>query len=460
MLANSYLISTGHVVSKLCERKMRKILKNKPYTHIDQKKNGKDYLNKVKSPKWIVKHGFYPFIHFEMTFKKYIEKTDGQKEKKPKVRKIYYAAHVDRFIYEYYGNELNNIYNDYAKSYGTNNAVIAYRNNKHGLNNIDFAKEVFEFISKSINSYIFIADFSDFFDNLEHSYLKKMICTVSNKNQLDDAEYKIFKSITQYSYLNRDDIFSYMNITVKEGKGLDKFFETKEFHECKKQYLQKHRENYGIPQGSSISSVYANVYMIEFDKIINDYVTSKGGLYRRYCDDIIICIPTNKNTMDEREIINHKEYILGVKDSIPKLIINNDKTEEYLFINNSFKDSSNKLTTINYLGFSFDGVNVRLREKSLFKYYTRAYKKVRSVNLKKGQDKIAAKKALYRSYTHLGDVRNKVGKKDSKGKTFHGNFITYARKAHEKFSNSTCLTSLINRQYKRHWKRINDRLMI
>lgn len=459
MLANSYMISTGHVISKLWERKMRKILKNKSYTHIDQKKNGKDYLYKVRSPEWIVRHGFYPFIHFEMTFKKYVEKTNGQKEKKPKVRKIYYAAHVDRFIYEYYGNELNNIYNDYTKKNGINNAVIAYRNNKHGLNNVDFAKEVFEFISKSKNSYIFIADFSDFFDNLEHSYLKSMINIVSNKKQLDDAEYKIFKSITQYSYLKKDDIINFKNITVKEAKGLDKFFETSEFQECKKKYLHRHIENYGIPQGSSISSVYANVYMIEFDKMINDYVTSKGGLYRRYCDDIIICIPTDRLDLDNNEIINHKKYISGVKDTIPRLIINDDKTEQYLFSGNIFKDCRNIETVINYLGFSFDGDNVRLREKSLFKYYTRAYKKVRLVNLKKGQDRIAAKKALYRSYTHLGDVRNRAGKKDSKGKTYYGNFITYARNAHQKFSNSTCLTSQINNQYKRHWKRINDRLI-
>lgn len=37
-----------------------------------------------------------------------------------------------------------------------------------------------------------------------------------------------------------------------------------------------------IPQSSSISVVYVEVYMLDFDKMINYYVTSKKGLYRLY----------------------------------------------------------------------------------------------------------------------------------------------------------------------------------
>lgn len=47
----------------------------------------------------------------------------------------------------------------------------------------------------------------------------------------------------------------------------------------------------GIPQGTSISALFANAYMIEFDKKLSDYVNSVNGFYRRYSDDIILIVP-------------------------------------------------------------------------------------------------------------------------------------------------------------------------
>lgn len=76
---------------------------------------------------------------------------------------------------------------------------------------------------------------------------------------------------------------------------LDKYFDTEEFQEAKRKYLKRNKKNYQIPQGSSISAVYANVYMVDFDKKINDFITSHHGMYRRYCDDIVMIIPmTNR----------------------------------------------------------------------------------------------------------------------------------------------------------------------
>ena len=44
--------------------------------------------------------------------------------------------------------------------------------------------------------------------------------------------------------------------------------------------IQKNMKDHQIPQGSSISAVLANIYMIEADKKINEYVVSLGGMYR------------------------------------------------------------------------------------------------------------------------------------------------------------------------------------
>ena len=85
------------------------------YTHLDTKKYHVDYQQRVQNINWVSRHGFYPFIHFQMDCSKYTNDSEGNKFIKEKTRDIYYAAHIDRFIYEYYGNRLKNRYNKYMK---------------------------------------------------------------------------------------------------------------------------------------------------------------------------------------------------------------------------------------------------------------------------------------------------------------------------------------------------------
>ena len=425
------------------------ILKDKRYTHLDVKKYHKDYENRIKNFKWVIHHGFYPFIHFKISINKYIDDANG-KHIKTKEREIYYSAHVDRYIYEYYGNQLNNVYNKYVSEQGIGKASIAYRNNTPGKCNIHFAKEVFEFIRKCTSSYIFIGDFSNFFDNLDHKYLKKMLKTVLGKTELNQAEYAIFKNITHFTYVEADDIEIFKGKSRSEMKGLDKYFDTREFHKFKAKFLKRYDKDYGIPQGSSISAVYANVYMIDFDKMMNDLATSKGGLYLLYCDDIIIVIPFNKGRLKKETSCFISNRIFQIQEQVKNLELNKAKTEQLIFNDGIIQTLTGDSSVINYLGFAFDGKTVQIREKSLFKYYNRVYKKIRRVNISKTQgDYIAGKKAVYRSYTHIGNTKSK--------KTY-GNFLTYAYKAQKIFEISDYLTCDIRKQVKNHWKKINNRL--
>ena len=81
----------------------KEIFTDKYYTHFDVKKHHNDYEERVKNKSWVAKHGFYPFIHFQMGMDKYTIESEGKKEIKHKEREIYYAAHIDRYIYQYYG---------------------------------------------------------------------------------------------------------------------------------------------------------------------------------------------------------------------------------------------------------------------------------------------------------------------------------------------------------------------
>ena len=96
--------------------------KGKKYKHVDKKINISKVQDKIKNPAWVSQHGFYPFIHFEISFDKY-----NGNNIKTKKRKIFYASHLDSFIYKYYGELLNDKYNEAAKCLDINSVATAYR---------------------------------------------------------------------------------------------------------------------------------------------------------------------------------------------------------------------------------------------------------------------------------------------------------------------------------------------
>ena len=414
---------------------------------MDKEKNNEEYI-KIKDEKWVKSHSFYPFIHFQIKYKKYQKINEKEKEVKTKIRDLYSSSYIDKSIYKYYGELLNNKYNNYIKEQDFDEVSIAYRNCKNDKCNIHYANEVFEFIANSESAYIFVGDFSDFFDGLDHKYLKEQIRKINLGQPLSDGEYAVYKNITRFSYINARDIEKFKDVPFKDMCELNKYFDTKEFKDFKKIYLKTNEKGYGVPQGASISSIYANVYMIEFDKILKDYVNKNKGIYRRYSDDIIIVIPMSKDSTKYCEV---REFVFKTKDKIPNLNLNKDKTSEYFYSNGKIIDLNGKEKSINYLGFSYDGEYVRIREKSLFKYYCRAYKKTKRIKTFQNKKSFnAGKKALYRSYTHLGSQPN-IYKK-------YGNFLTYAYKAEKIFNESKVLKNTIRNQIKRHWTKINNRL--
>lgn len=432
---------------------MRKKSPDKYYIHLDNKKKFQNYEPLINNPRYVQRHGFYPFIHFDITFKKFIfNKDTKKKELKKKIRPIKYAAHIDRFIYQKYAGLTNDEYNFFAKRQGIHKASIAYRNCFKGKNNIHFAKEVFEFMAKQNQAYVFLGDFTNFFDNLEHEYLKDRLIEVLDVPRLSGDHYAVYKNITKYSYLKLSDIEAKKGLKLKDmnEQGLKKFFTSEEFKNLKRENLKKNSAPFGIPQGSPISAVYANIYMTEFDKKMNDYATSRNGMYRRYSDDFIVILPTEE--IDEYK--KHDTWINELSKTIPRLDLQQDKTEHFLYKKEEVsrvQTINGTSTSMNYLGFRFDGTAVTIRDKSLFKYYSRAYRKARTVARNKGMkhEKIILRNFL-NLYTYLGDQRRVND---------FGNFLTYARKAHSLFSSSPFLESRINNQVRNHWKKLNRILL-
>ena len=385
------------------EGKVKKILKPRYYKHIDKIIKPADLKiveRKIKNKNYIIHHGFYPFLSYTSKFKKFIKIKDENQQsafqRKIKSRPIKYASHIDRCIYQWYSYKINNAYNDYCNQNNLNENVIAYRTCLRGRTNIEFAKEAFDFIKKSQSCYILVSDFTDFFDTIDHKKLKSKLCEILNTSKLEQDFYKVFRSMTRYTYIEKDAVLKYLNtkgVTKEMIKNNNSLFEQVSWNIAKKdlkEEIKVNKEIFGIPQGSPLSGIFANVYMIDFDKSINEYAKSKNGLYLRYSDDLIIIIPVTQSN----SIKDIWQKVSKIKDKYETLKMNLDKTSGYIYDNKKIKSLHQEVkgmknggTTINYLGFSFDGKNVKFRDKTLTKFFYKLYRKIDSMK-KREQDRL------------------------------------------------------------------------
>lgn len=124
----------------------------------------------------------------------------------------------------------------------------------------------------------------------------------------------------------------------KELNQKNRVLDINEFRHYKRG-LKKNNTEFGIPQGSAISAVLSNIYMLDFDKNINNFITSKAGLYRRYSDDFIIAIP-QCNMKELREAWN---YINKVINSVKRLELQPNKTRLFEYNHSQIKNCNNLL---------------------------------------------------------------------------------------------------------------------
>jgi len=395
----------------------------------------------------IEKHAFHPFIHFELKSRKIkkdknkIIKIKGQKDRHaiikcdPKIRPIKYSSHLDGHIYAYYANLLTPNYENLLESFNLSDSVLAFRKLPNSPNNIHFAKNVFNEIKIRQDCSVLCIDIKSFFDELDHQLIKLAWLKVLGLEKLPNDHYNVFKSITSFSYVHKKDIYQCLGLSINRNhKDLKRLCSSQDFREKirKNKIIQRGNKGKGIPQGSAISAFISNIYMLDFDEKINNKVQKVGGKYYRYCDDILI-ISDLKNS---RPLL--KDIQILIKNL--KLEIQDKKTKIADF-KEGILVSTNELQ---YLGFTYDGRKILLRDSGLAKYSHKVMKVVKMNNkhllrinksrIQRGLEPLARhKKHIYRRFSFIGKR----------------NYISYALRAA-----SIMNEPAIKQQIKPHWSKI------
>ena len=417
----------------------------KPYFHFDARIELKEigsWKDRLISSQYIKSHSFYPLVQQHVIKKRFgdvkeimsrdgygVTRTARTRLKEKKTRPICYAAHQDSLIYSWYAHKLHFLLESKIQFLGLGEHILAYRSIESKCN-IHFAKEAFDFIREKGECVAIAFDVKSFFDTLNHNVLKAAWCELLNVEHLPEDHFAVFKSMTRFRFLNLDKFKKKVgkeNFKARDKTGRISY--PKEFRDLITPLLETNpnfstekgkdwNDDNGIPQGTALSAILSNLYMITADKILSAFAAECGGYYRRYCDDLLLVVPPTHDF----------ETFKVVKSAIDdlRLNLNDGKTEVRYFKScKDFisEDGNGERRPLQYLGLEYDGQHIRLRSASLSRYHHRVRRNVRRAGAmafgkRTFEHGKIFKRTLYHKYTTI------AGKKVR-------NFIRYAEKAYE-----------------------------
>tara|TARA_R110002096_G_scaffold252504_4_gene445427 strand:+ start:582 stop:1844 length:1263 start_codon:yes stop_codon:yes gene_type:complete len=370
----------------------------RPYPHFDSRISRANAEELATNPDRVSKHSFLPFISYEKRSRRY---KPEQEVTAWKPRPISYASHADSQIYGYYSQLLSRRYNALIAGSELDTSVIAYRS--LGKSNIDHAAGAFEAIKSTTPCIGMAFDVEGFFESLDHQQLRRNWCKVMGEDRLPEDHYRIFRSLTSYASVRRKDAYEALGIkTHPTGLRRRRLCSIKEFRENirSKDLIRVRNQSHGIPQGSPISAVLSNIYMHSFDMQISKEVAIRGGLYRRYCDDILIICPESDASSLQHTV---KTQLLA-----QKLTLSETKTETAIFPGDG---TSTPKQGLQYLGLTFDGTRCLLRPSSISRFYQRMKRAVRKAereSRKRGSSTLLFQSQLYKRFSHNPGSRSFV----------------------------------------------------
>lgn len=410
----------------------KKVFHKKSYLHFDSKIYFPKELERIKKivsdPQRVKSTKFDPFLKINTKTPRYrYEEEINDYALSTKIRPICFASHRDALIYGFYSFALGKKYEEYIKDKEHRDSILAYRA-INGKCNIQFAGEAFDEIRNKQNCVVLALDVSGFFDNIDHQVLKEKWCKVIGKKELPIDQYKIYRSVTKFSYVYQNSLLKNIGVDIKKldkrpssllklipGKsGKEKFDYLRKHSLINDNYSSEKKRQFGIPQGSPISSLLSNIYFLDFDEKLFRIGKEMNFSFRRYCDDILIICEKGDYKEIQRLIISEIEKLhLSVQDKKTE-IVSFEKTKTgktrglnlKKMIKSPGLEEEKYFKSIQYLGFEFNGQKIYLRSSSLSRYYRKMKSGVwNTVAMAYGKNEKGShifRKKLYERYTHLG----------------------------------------------------------
>jgi Reverse transcriptase (RNA-dependent DNA polymerase) len=368
----------------------------KSYPHFDSAFTIDQLTSLATDPDRVNQHPFLPFLLYYKSWQPF-RKTIARPERKR--RPIRFASRQDSAIFSFYRHVLAERYESELRRLGIESCPIAYRKIRalpkaRGKCNIDFAAEAFAAVRTAGNCCVVTLDISSFFENIDHQKLKLLWCRLLGVKQLPGDHAAVFKATTKYSVVERDAAYERLGYfgdnLLPDGRVVRGFL--RQWSEMPLQLCSSHdfrnkicgydnerpnlvikNENaFGIPQGAPISDLLANIYLIDFDKTLHQYVRTLNGTYFRYSDDIFILVPGG--AADGQAAVDFTSS--EIRNYGSKLEIKAKKTSIVAFstsiegiLSATRIDKPRNTGGLEYLGFRFDGKNVYVREATMSKFH-------------------------------------------------------------------------------------------
>ena len=281
----------------------------------------------------------------------------------------------------------------------------------------------------------------------------------------------MFKALTQYHWVDRTEAYRRLDYfgekLTPKGDKIEGYLRPwkeiptqlcspSEFREkiaggsAKPNIIKTNDKPYGIPQGTPISDLIANLYMMDFDSVIKETAIKNGGRAFRYSDDILLVIEGSE--VEQAKGVERK-IRASISDFGDELIIKEEKSSIHRFFRQNdaldfeWIQGSGK-NGLEYLGFRFDGRRVFLRDSTLanlkrkmtFAARIRARRHRKRFSDRSSQDLLDSF-----NYDHFFQTFMRVEEFDSTSSVKNWTFWTYVRRAIETFGK---ISEPINRQLK------------
>lgn len=455
----------------------------KRYPHFDKYLPPEEAEAIATDPQRVARNPFFPFLRYIEAWRPY--RPNG---KPTKERPIRYASRRDAYIFARYRHLLAEKYEAELERLGIQECPIAYRKvpvtgtTGPGKCNINFAKDAFDHIRAMGPCAVVALDISSYFENLDHALLCSLWCRLIGVAELPPDHEAVFRAITAYAVVDRDKVYErlgFIGLKEKNGKTVRGYLKsyreiptqlctTQEFRQkiagggpSLPKLIEKNDKPHGIPQGAPISDILANIYLIDFDKLMDSYAKALGGVYFRYSDDILVIIPgdasaglrARDHAMAEITKFGSEIKIKPQKTSV--IVFTADGSGHLGFNLVAGEQGKNGLE---YLGFRFDGQRVYLRDSTLSRFYRKITYALRHevrvfVARYPGKDItfLLAKFKLEAFVSRFG----RVEKFDLNSEYHDWTFWTYASRAAHEFGSQG---QPIYRQMRRHRDLISNRL--